>query len=124
MINLLKVIDLGNDVLEVTGFESDNPTQIITAHGWVSAITNHYDADDYSENGDLKEDATPREMTDKEKNSYWIGLLQEKNGSSESIFENTKAIKEHEKAVKAAEEAAKKEAESSTKEATDKSESK
>lgn len=73
--------DLGTryqDVLEVVGtvgHEGQDDAQEISAHGWVSATTHYYPPEDYDENGNLIEGATPRNMTDEEKQAYYVSLL-------------------------------------------------
>lgn len=89
--------DVGGDVLRVTGtidgvFVKDPDTgedtdrlQTITAHGWVSALENHYPADAYDDDG-LKLKTTkkgapgdpehePRPMTKAERRAYCEQLL-------------------------------------------------
>lgn len=102
MLKLLKVTDLGDDVIEVSGFDSDKPEERLTVRGWHSATQNHYDADDYGEDGHLKEDAEPREMSQDEKEAYWLGLLETEHRQPESMFEDSGALKEHEDAVELA----------------------
>lgn len=78
--NVQKVVDLGGDVLEVTGTvdgiddDNGNPA-VFVARGWVSAMTNHYDESANDEDGNRLPDARPREMTDDEKHAYWSSLL-------------------------------------------------
>jgi hypothetical protein len=99
------VVDAGNDVLLVTAHDEDGNE--VTATGWVSATTNHYDAGDYypagSElpqdgvdelgdplppldvSGHLKPDATPRAMTPAEVGAYALQLLAEQNPTPEAV---------------------------------------
>ena len=76
-----KVEDLGDDRLRVTGTvegatgPDGEPVEVV-ASGWVSAMTNHYDAEHYDAEGQLVEGATSREMTDDEKHAYWVALLE------------------------------------------------
>lgn len=83
--------DLGTryqDVLQVTGSVHDpsrdtvddqgNPVPFqreVVAKGWVSATTHYYPPEDYDEDGNLVPGATPREMTDQEKQTYYTNLL-------------------------------------------------
>lgn len=93
----LKLLDLGNDVLEVHGTIDGRAA---TARGWVSATTNHYNADDYEEIAEpakgkqhkgevagrhLKASAKPRVMTKAERLSYAIRLLDEQNQQPKEI---------------------------------------
>src|SRR4051812_3693534 len=61
---ILKVIDLGDDVLEVTGLDDNG--QEVTAKGWVSAMITHYDADDYYQEDTIVVEEVPdaAEFTD------------------------------------------------------------
>lgn len=83
-----RVVDLGNDVLEVSGTVDD---QAVTATGWVSAMSNYYPATAYDSEGHLKASATPAEMTDRQKTAYWKSLLTavqpETNSEPVVIFE-------------------------------------
>jgi hypothetical protein len=72
---LVKVTDLGDDVLQIDGLDADgNP---VTVTGWVSAMTNYFPPTAYDANGLLKASAKARAMTDAEKRSYWLSLLGE-----------------------------------------------
>lgn len=106
----LDLLDLGDDVLLVRGTDGrteyvcvgteDDGTPIVDerpvvfeATGWVSAITNHFDASDYFPDGNRKplpppdgvssgernEFAMPRKMTAKERTAYAVGLLRTQN---------------------------------------------
>lgn len=126
MIVVTKVYDRGADVLEVQGYDDSTPTEILTAHGHVSAMYNHFDSEAYvtepitkedqkreggkhvvvdasPENPHLHPDAKPREMTDREKSQYWVSLLQPPQAAP-VLFEDAEAVKVHQDAV-AAEEA-------------------
>lgn len=72
-ITVTSVKDAGSDVLAVEGVRD---AQIITATGWVSATTNHYDVDD---EGARVKDAKPRTMTEAEILNYARALLAEQN---------------------------------------------
>ncbi len=74
MIRVTELHDMGNDVLRVSGI--DNNGEKITAIGWVSAITNHFDNDDGKR--------IYRPMTPAERNEYTLRLLVEQNTSPKS----------------------------------------
>lgn len=55
---------------------------LVEAFGHLSAITNHFDPEHFeqcNQPGDPACKCEPREMTPLEKNSYYIGLLEEQN---------------------------------------------
>jgi hypothetical protein len=64
--------DIGGDVLEVRGSVDGEE---VTATGWVSALTNHYDASAYGDDGHLRDGAKPRKMTKAEQLDYCRRLL-------------------------------------------------
>lgn len=74
-ITLTRVVDLGDDVLQVTGVDGDGNE--VTGSGWVSAMTNFYPATAYDDAGERKPSAKPRAMTKAEQKSYWLTLLGE-----------------------------------------------
>lgn len=95
-IQITSVQDIGDDVLRVTATyteplvdsvgEQDERT--VTAFGWVSATTNHYDDDAYEkrnvdehgvEGKHLKDDANPRPMTAAEVGAYARRLVLEQH---------------------------------------------
>lgn len=76
MFDNIKTQELPNDVLEITA-ELKGTAEIVFAYGWVSATTNHFSPDDYQADGNLKDGATAREMTAKEKSDYCIKLLEQ-----------------------------------------------
>lgn len=117
---IIEVVDIGNDVLQVKGRTSDD--EIVTAYGWVSAMTDTYKPNDYftedtvieekvedatqftpedmPENayeggvryhyyvkGDIKPDAKPHDMSKKEKESYWLSLLEQAQPERKVLFE-------------------------------------
>ena len=73
-VKVTEVRELGNDVLLVEGAVDGVD---VRAQGWVSATTNHFDADAYGADGHRKPDATPRKMTAKERREYCARLLVE-----------------------------------------------
>lgn len=78
--NVQKVLDLGGDVLEVTGtvdgVDGDDGTPMLfVVNGWVSAMTHYFPPDAYTPDGDIKADVQPREMTADERLAYWQSLL-------------------------------------------------
>lgn len=97
MIKITRVLDLGDDVLEVQGYDEQTPTQVLKGTGWVSAMTNYYDESQYK-NGHLDSKAKSREMNDAEKKSYWLSLLAPSSAVA-PLFEDNKALKAHEDAV-------------------------
>jgi hypothetical protein len=80
-----RVDDLGDDRLRVVGVD-DNGEEV-EAQGWVSAMTNHFDAAHYGDDGHRVEDAQPREMTDEEKHAYWLQLLTEQAAPPQVLYE-------------------------------------
>jgi len=81
-ISVTEVLDVGNDVLFVMGEIDGNAA---SASGWVSALENHYAADAYDEEGNLKLDddgepiSEPRPMDEDEKLVYCKRILEEQN---------------------------------------------
>lgn len=73
MIELIEVVDAGEDRLLVRGRDADGNE--LEATGWVSATTNHYEPGSYDEDGNLFVDARPRAMTAEEVGTYALGLL-------------------------------------------------
>ena len=78
--NVQRVLDLGNDVLEVTGTVDgvdgpDGSPMLFVVNGWVSAMTNHYGPEQYGDDGHLVDGAKPRQMTPDERMAYWQSLL-------------------------------------------------
>lgn len=98
-VTIVSVVDVGGDVLHVTATDSDGNE--LTATGWVSATTNHYDDDAYypagstvaqdgvdesgvalpprDVSGQLKPEAVPRAMTPAEVGEYAKRLVLEQN---------------------------------------------
>lgn len=74
-LELVDVLDIGGDVLLVRGRRGE---QEIEAQGWVSATTNHYPPEAYDE-GELRDEATPRAMSKEEVGVYALRLLAEQN---------------------------------------------
>jgi hypothetical protein len=72
-LTVTKVLDLGDDTLQVTGLDGDGNE--VTATGWVSAMTNFYPDTAYDETGQRKATAKPRAMTKAEQKNYWLSLL-------------------------------------------------
>lgn len=66
MIRITKVQDLGDDVLYVEGVLGED--MVLSARGWVSAMTNHFDED-------AEGNRTYRMMTRDEKVRYCKDLL-------------------------------------------------
>ncbi len=86
-LKITRVIDLGNDILEVRGFD-DTTMEEVVAHVWLSAMDYHYDAEHYGEDGYRHPDAQPRPMNNEEKQAYWLRLLQEKLKDKNVLFEH------------------------------------
>lgn len=84
-VKLTKIQNIGNDILLVIGNINGEEVQ---AHGWVSAINNHYDDFHYLENGHRLNDALHREMTEEEKREYCKRLLVDKFVSERNIMLN------------------------------------
>jgi hypothetical protein len=88
-IKITETLDAGGDVLIVRGMVDGVAHE---ARGWMSALTNHYDAKDYVEipapskkvkhgkahGRHLRSSAKPREMTKKERQAYCEQLLRER----------------------------------------------
>lgn len=92
-VQVTEALDLGNDVLLVRGtiegrLDAGGKPLVFEARGWLSAMSHHYDADDYEEldakaakkrkcapGRNLKKGATPRSMTASERLAYMRGLL-------------------------------------------------
>ncbi len=87
MLKITQVLAKDNDILEVHGFDDANPTQEIVATGWQSVMTN------YAEEVNGKR--TYREMTNQEKQEYWISLLQvqvpQSQPAPQVLFEDSEA---------------------------------
>jgi hypothetical protein len=66
--------DTGDDVLRVDAHD-DTTGRKVTVFGWASALTNHYPASAYAPDGSLLPGATPRAMTNAERNQYLRGLV-------------------------------------------------
>ena len=73
-VSVTEVRELGNDVLLVEGTVDGTP---VRAQGWVSATTNHFDADAYGADGHRKAGAKARAMTRSERTQYHGRLLLE-----------------------------------------------
>jgi len=77
----LGAYDRGHDVLEVrfTDGEADPATgqpRELSAYGWLSALTNHYDPSDYDpDTGHRRAGAQPRAMTAAERVTYYAALI-------------------------------------------------
>lgn len=67
-----RVTNPNDDVLIIEGTVDGEPT---TAQGWLSAMTNHYDASAYGDDGHRDPKAQPRAMDDDERMAYWHDLL-------------------------------------------------
>ena len=93
MIVLTRVTDLGNDVIEVEGYDQARPGELLIAHGWVSAMNNHFDPDAYAPDGHLSQDASSRAMTMEEQRAYWRSLLAKPG--HEQLFEDRNALSKH-----------------------------
>lgn len=95
-IQVTAVVELPNDILLIkgtngtyrvrTGTQDDGVTPIfedlpveIEARGWISATTNHFDADAYGDDGHRVSGANPRAMTEQERAEYALRLLGEQN---------------------------------------------
>lgn len=65
---ITEIVNCGDDLLRVTATLDTGDT--ITATGWVSATTNHYDPAAYDVDGNLVAKATPRAMTPTEVGEY------------------------------------------------------
>jgi len=100
-IEITGIHDLGDDVLEVEALgpvydatdADEKPVKArnrYTARGWVSALTNHFDAAELDADlvdgkvlrglkGERHPDAKAREMTPAEKREYCLGLLRTQN---------------------------------------------
>lgn len=91
-IEILSMIDLGNDVLKIIATDGATETVVIgrdangksvtadvvktyEAVGWVSAMKNHYVAADYEANGHRKPGATAKVMTNDQKLAYARSLV-------------------------------------------------
>lgn len=89
-VTIKAILDDGDDVLVVRGTvdgvtidvpDPDHEGETVKeplefeARGWLSALTNHYDASAYDADGNLKDDAKPRQMTTAERRAYCEGLL-------------------------------------------------
>lgn len=101
-VTLISVKDMGNDVLFVEGtidgivdvvsqkndkgklVEAKVPRRLV-AQGWMSAMTNHYDANQYEKDGHLVESAEPHEMTKEEKQVYCKQLLLDQNPQPQEL---------------------------------------
>jgi hypothetical protein len=66
------VRNAGDDILVVEGYVDGD---LVTAYGWISALTNHYD-------DTRAEDAKPRQMTSGEARGYCEQLLVDELGKS------------------------------------------
>lgn len=75
----LKATDAGSDVLLVVALVDEFPGRVFEAHGWVSALSNHYDQGDYDQDGHRAPKSVPRAMTSEEQRAYCQGLLAEQN---------------------------------------------
>jgi hypothetical protein len=83
---LLITAQVGVETVRV-GTDDDGETPIfeerpiaIEARGWVSATTNHFDADAYDPaTGHRTPDAKPREMTEDEKRAYAERVVREQH---------------------------------------------
>lgn len=67
-----EAINLGGDVLQVTGYVGGEPVQAV---GWISVLTDHYDDAAYNKKGELRSNAEPRPMTADEAKAYCQQLL-------------------------------------------------
>lgn len=96
MIQILKVTKT-DDQITVLGFDPSDPITQLVAEGWYSHTTNYYDPENYEEDGHLKPGATPREMSDKERDEYYLRLLTDKyapevsTATEEVLFTNPEA---------------------------------
>jgi hypothetical protein len=78
---VMRVCRCPNDVLLIEGTMDGAP---VTARGWASALSNHFDAAAYGADGQRKAGATPRQMTSAEALGYARRLLEEQNAPSAS----------------------------------------
>jgi len=69
---VLRIADLGNDLLAIEGVDGSTP---VAATSWTSIVTQHYPPESYDENGALLPDAQPRRMTTQELVSYAVQVL-------------------------------------------------
>lgn len=73
-VEIFEALDFGDDVLLVRGTVEGVPVE---ARGWMSAMTNHFEADEYDGDGHLIDGAEPRQMTSAERKTYCETLLRE-----------------------------------------------
>lgn len=107
-VTVTSVKDVGGDVLNVEGVRE---AQRITATGWVSATTNHYDLD---ANGSRVKGAKPRTMTEAEILEYARGILESQNPALVAAVERDLGLADPDAADALAAVAAREEAEQAT----------